>query len=247
MDGPSHLPLDGPRRFDFARDCFAFENQTYWEYNFEAGTGKTTFSPRQPRPDYAHRCFVLTKAARQFLYHARFDNSLKAGGDDACRRLIRAVVLRPPRARSRPEDLIVIPGYSDLREFSAAREALLKAGCGGAWRSYVLRSHWRMVFPISRAHQARTAASLVASIKQNVPPIIHLVRFPVVTINHSMMVFDAAETGGGFVFQAYDPNDPARPAELSFDHATSTFTLPRNRYWAGGPLQIIEVYRNWWM
>ena len=104
-----------------------------------------------------------------------------------------------------------------------------------------------MVFPISRAHQARTAAALDAALKQNVPPIIHLVKFPALTINHSMIVFDVTETGQGFAFQAYDPNNTKQPVRLTFDSNTSTFSLPSNHYWAGGELDIIEIYRSWLM
>ncbi len=239
--------MDGPRRFEFARDTFAFENETFWEYHFDAASGKTTFSPREPKPDYAHRCFVLTRAARQFHFHACFDQTQKAGDDQDCRRLIRAVITRNVRSAAQPGKQIVIPGYADLRQFSRAREPLLKSECGGAWRSYVLRSHWRMVFPISRAHQARTAASLAAALQQRLPPIIHLVNFPVLTINHSMLLFAAAETGAGMEFQAYDPNNTAQPVTLTFEQKTSTFSLPPNRYWAGGALDIIEIFRNWLM
>ncbi len=236
----------GLRQFDFARDTFAFENETYWEYHFDAA-GKTTFRPRPEKPTYAHRCFVLTRVARQFFYHARFEPGTEPCDEGICRNLIRRVVKRNPRARCAPGEQIVIPGYADLKEFSAARPALLKEECGGAWRSYVLRSHWRMVFPISRAHQKATALSLDAALKRGVPPIIHLVRFPAVTINHSMLVFASAETSGGFEFQAYDPFNPPVPSKLTFDKETNTFSLPANHYWAGGPLDIIEVYRNWWM
>jgi len=247
MDTPIHPPEAGPRRFDFARDSFAFENETFWEYHFDAATGKTSFSRREAKPDYGHRCFVLTRAARQFLFHARFDEKLQACDDQASRRLIRAVMARNVRVPADTENQIVIPGYADLRQFSRAREPLLKAECGGAWRSYVLRSHWRMVFPISRAHQARTAASLDAALKQSVPPIIHLVKFPRLSINHSMMVFEATQNGEGMEFQAYDPNNTAEPVRLSFDYKTRTFCLPSNRYWAGGAVDIIEIYRNWLM
>jgi hypothetical protein len=237
----------GPRQFEFARDTFAFKNETYWEYHFDTASGKTTFSKREPKPDYAHRCFVLTRAARQFFYHVRFDPDRQAPDDPVCRRLIRQIVARNPRRSCATEKQIVIPGYANLREFSGARAPLLKAECGGAWRSYVLRSHWRMVFPISRPHQARTAAALRAALQQNIPPIIHLVKFPAVTINHSMLVFAAAETAGGVDFQAADPNNAEKPTTLSFDHKTSTFTLPPNHYWAGGELDIIEIYRTWLM
>ncbi len=53
-----------------------------------------------------------------------------------------------------------------------------------------------MVFPISRGHQASTAASLAAALKENVPPIVHLVKFPALTINHSMILFDVKESFG---------------------------------------------------
>jgi hypothetical protein len=244
---PKNCQATAPRQFDFARDTFAFENETYWEYHFDTAARKTSFTKREPKPTYAHRCFVLTRAIRQFLYHVRFDASQKPADDPICRRLIRQIVGSNPRRPCAAEEQIIVPGYANLREFSKAREALLKAECGGAWRSYVLRSHWRMVFPISRAHQARTAASLVAALKQNVPPIIHLVKFPALTINHSMILFGTATTGGGVDFQGYDPNNPLQPTTLSFDQKTSAFSLPSNHYWAGGELDIIEIYRTWLM
>lgn len=237
----------GGRRFEFARDAFAFANELVWEYRFNAATGKTTFHRREPKPDYTHHCFVLARTARQFLYHARFDADQKVAGDETYRQLIREVVSRDPRIPCEPEKRIVIPGYASLREFSGDRESLLKAGCGGAWRSYFLRSHWRMVFPISRSHQARTAESLAIALKKNLSPVIHLVKFPALTINHGMILFGGKETGRGFEFQVYDPNDPKEPAQLTFDRASRTFFLPGNRYWAGGRLNIIEIYRNWFL
>jgi hypothetical protein len=236
-----------PRRFEFARDSFAFANELLWEYQFETATGKTTFRKREPKPDYALRCFVLTRAARQFLYHARFDAGQKVADDATCRQLIDKIVSRNPRIPCEPENQIVIPGFASLREFSAARENLLKAGCGGAWRSYFLRSHWRMIFPISRGHQKRTAENLFAAIQKNFTPVVHLVKFPSLTINHGMILFDVAETEGGLEFSAYDPNDPEKPARLKFDHAAKTFFLPANSYWAGGELNIIEIYRGWFL
>lgn len=236
-----------PRRFEFARDSFAFANELVWEYRFDTATGKTTFAQRQPRPDYAHRCFVLVRSARQFLYHARFDPGQPPADDATCRRLIREVIGRNPRRPCPPGERVVVPGWASLREFSAARESLLKSECGGAWRSYVLRSHWRMVFPISRAHQARTAAALATAILQGGSPIIHLVRFPQLTINHGMVLFGVAPTDKGYRFEAYDPNEPRHPTTLSYETASRTFFLPANCYWAGGPLDVIEIYRGWFM
>ncbi|TAL03876.1 MAG: hypothetical protein EPO07_05655 [Verrucomicrobia bacterium] len=84
----------GGRRFEFPRDTFAFANELHWEYHFDAAAGKTTFSKRNPKPTYAHRCFVLTRAARQFFYHARFDADQKLASDEIYRQLIREITSR---------------------------------------------------------------------------------------------------------------------------------------------------------
>jgi len=237
-----------PRRFEFERDTFAFANELHWAYAFDPVTGATKFSKRDPKPAYAHRCFVLTRAARQFLYHAQFDAERPAVGTDReYRQWIREVMSRNPRTPCAPDDRVIFPGYGGLREFSRGAEALLKAECGGAWQSYVLRSHWRMVFPISRAHQQHTAHRLAAEIHRGAAPLIHLVCFPSLTINHGMILFDADETPARVVFQAYDPNQPNEPTQVSYDRATRTFSLPANAYWPGGPLKVIEIYRGWWM
>jgi hypothetical protein len=234
-----------PRKFDFARDTFAFANELLWEYTFDTAAGTTTFSPRKPKPEYVHRCFVLTRVARQFFYHARFDPSQPVAPLETERAKIRQILARPSWRIPDPRDQVVIPGHESLRRFSQARESLLKAECGAAWRSYFLRSHWRMIFPISPAHQLKTADRLSWEISQNRPPVIHLVRFPALTINHGMVLFDVASSPAGRLFSAYDPNDPSQPASLQFDTSQNRFHLPPNRYWPGGPLDIIEICRNY--
>ncbi len=241
------FPAAGPRPFDFARDRFAFANELLWEYQVDAATGRTQFQPRVPKPDYALRCFVLARTARQFLYHAHFAPERPAVDAATYRTLIRQVVARNPRKPCATDRQIIIPGYACLRDFSADREALLKAACGGAWQSYVLRSHWRMVLPLSRAHQIQTAAGLVAALTQRRSPIIHLVKFPALTINHGMILFDVTTTSKGQTFAAYDPNQPQAPTTLTFDSQTGIFSLPANAYWAGGALKVIEIFKNWWM
>jgi hypothetical protein len=241
------LPAARPRPFHFDRDRFAFANELLWEYQVDPATGQTRFRPRAPKPAFALRCFVLTRAARQFLYHARFAPEAPSVDDATCRKLIRQIVARNPRTPCDPDRQIVIPGYASLHAFSANREALLKSECGAAWQSYVLRSHWRMVLPIPRGHQARTATGLVEALAQSRSPIIHLVKFPSLTINHGMILFAVTSTAEGFTFSAYDPNQPQAPTELTFNHQTQTFSLPANAYWAGGPLKVIEIFRTWWM
>ena len=100
---------------------------------------------------------------------------------------------------------------------------------------------------ISRPHQQRTASRLAQAIAQNLAPIVHLVNFPTVTINHGMIIFGVRETKAGREFSAYDPNDPAKPTCLTFHRDTRTFSLPPNRYWAGGDLKVIEIFCGWLM
>lgn len=232
------------RAFEFERDTFAFPNELVWQYRFDDAGGATTFRT-DPPPTYAHRCFVLVRSARQFLHHARFDPAQSAIADPAYRAKVREVVSRNPRRASSDADRIVLPGYPSLRAFSQARPQILRESCGGAWQSYVLRSHWRMVFPISRRNQEATARQLGEAILHRPPSVVHVVRFPQLTINHGLLLFGARATSTGFLFDAYDPNIPERPAELTYETATRTFFMPRNHYWAGGRVDVIEIYRNW--
>ncbi len=237
-------PFVGSRPFDFQKDTFAYPNELVWEYHFDP-KGKWVHQRREPPPDYTHHCFVVARSARQFFQNAKFDASLPVTDDATYRRRIRAVVAADP-ARPVPDDKrIVIPGYADLRSFSEAHEALLKRECGGAWHSYFQRGHWRMIFPFSRASQKRTAENLCDALKQNRPPVIHVVRFPQLTINHAVLVLEAKEGKDEILFSVYDPNKPDTPKPLTFDRASETFTFPGNDYWPGGRVDVYEIYRSW--
>ena len=142
------------------------------------------------------------------------------------------------------EEQIIIPGFTGLRDFSRARETLLKTECGPAWRSYFLRSHWRMAFPFTRAHQTRTAGGLATALRQNRLPILHLVKFPAMSINHCIVLFDATETGCGWEFESYDPNNAIEPERLTYDRASRTFFLEPNACWPGGALNVSHIYRS---
>ncbi len=233
------------RRFAFERDTFAFANELVWQYRMDPATGRMTTFRANPPPRYAHRCFVMVRSARQFFYHARFAPELPAASFEEYRSLIRRVVACSPRHPASEAKKIVFPGFPSLRAFSMAREQLLKDNCGGAWQSYALRSHWRMVFPISRAHQEQTALRLTLAPPQRAEPILHIVRFPELTINHGITLFARSENDKEIRFQIYDPNLPDRAGELTYDRGSRTFFLPRNHYWAGGRVDVIEVYRHW--
>jgi hypothetical protein len=234
----------GARPFDFQKDTFAYPNDLVWEYYFDSN-GKWSHRRREPEPDYTHHCFVVARSARQFFENAKFDTNQPVATEEVYRKLIRRVVSIDPSHPLPDSKKIVIPGYANMREFSAAQEKSLKAECGGAWQSYFQRGHWRMVLPISRSHQARTVEQLLADLKENRPPVVHIFCFPSLAINHCLLLFAARETDTTIAFSVYDPNKPDSPKTLNFDRATRTFNFPGNDYWFGGPVEIYEIYRSW--
>ena len=242
--GCAHQQFVGTRPFNFQTDSFSYANELVWDYHFDAN-GKWVHQRHEPPPDYTHHCFVVARSARQFFENATFDATKPVATPETYRRLIRRVVSVDPSHPLPDAKKIVIPGYANLREFSAAQEQRLKDECGGAWQSYFQRGHWRMVFPLSRAHQARMVERLLGDLKQNRPPVVHVVRFPQLTINHSVLLFDAKETEKEILFSVYDPNRPDSPKTMTYDRATRTFSFPGNDYWPGGRVDIYEIYRSW--
>ena len=234
----------GTRPFNFQTDSFSYANALVWDYHFDEN-GKWVHQRHEPPPDYTHHCFVVARSARQFFENAKFDAALPVADEKTYRHLIRRVVSVDPSHPLPDSKKIVIPSYANLREFSAAQEPLLKAECGGAYQSYFQRGHWRMVFPFSRAHQSRTAEQLLVDLKENRPPVVHVVRFPQLTINHSVLLFGAKETDKEILFSVYDPNKPDSPKVLNYDRASRTFSFAGNDYWPGGRVDIYEIYRSW--
>lgn len=240
----SKPPPLSSRRFEFARDTFAYPNELLWVYRYD-DAGKWTTERREPRPEYAQHCFVVARSARQFFLNARFAPDQPVASEAVYRRLIRRVVGSSPRHALPESEKIVVPGYPDLRSFSEAWETLLKIECGGSWESYVQRGHWRMVFPFSRKHQDHMARQLLSDLQRHEPLVVHVARFPQLTINHAMVIYDARQTDDQIQFITYDPNRPAEPTTLSFDRCSKTFSLPPNDYFRGGRVDVYEVYGKW--
>jgi len=227
------------RPFDFQADTFSYTNELVWEYRLEGTEVITT--KREPPPTYTHHCFVMVRAARQFFDHARFDPALPRSTN--YQTIVRAVLSRSPRKESPDRDKVVVPGYANLRAFSRDHAALLKAQCGSAWQSYFQRGHWRMVFPLSRSHQKQTATDLIADLQEHRPPIVHIVRFPSLAINHVLLLHAAETVEDEVRFQAYDPNYPQAPTTLTFREKDRRFFLPANDYFPqGGRVDVYPVF-----
>ena len=233
------------RPFKFGRDTFAYANELVWVYQIDPATGKMFHHDQTPRPDYTHHCFVVARAARQFFENARFDATAPVVDEKEYRRLIDKVAKSNPRQPLAPDHQIVIPGYSNLFSFSSAQEALLKAECGSAMQSYFQRGHWRMIFWFTRSHQEHMARQLAGRLKEGRLPLVHVVRFPSLRINHAMLIYDFKETDEAIEFTAYDPNDPNHPLPLTFNRAQKRFLMPPTNYFPGGRVDIYEIFYAW--
>jgi hypothetical protein len=228
--------------FQFGIDTFSFPNELKWEYATDPTTGRTVTRRHEPPPEYSLHCVVLARSARQFYLNARFDPTLPQAEPSTYRRKVREIVASNPRCPVAASRRVIIPGFPDLHKFSVVHDDLLKETCGGAWQSYVQRGNWRMIFPFSRRHQEKTATGLLKSIQGQWPVVVHLVRFPALTINHAILVYAAHESDVTIEFTAYDPNDPTAPVALIYDRRRRSFTFPSTPYFAGGRLDVYEIY-----
>lgn len=240
--GCAHRGPAGPGPLLFPRDTLAITNETHWVYEIDPVAGTQRSVRRDPPPTYALRCFVLARTVKQFHLHATFDPNGPAPDADEARRLVRKVVSRSPRTASEPEERIRIPGHPGLHGFSAAWPRVFQEECGGAWHSYVQRGHWRMILPFGREGQRREAEALAQGVREGRAPVVHLVDFPRLRMNHAVVFMDVSESDGDFRFTAYDPNSPDQPVTLRFEGRNGRFEMQPVAYFLGGPVSAYEVY-----
>jgi hypothetical protein len=232
------------RAFDFYADSFSYPNELIWEYQYDPGTGKISTRKNDPPPRYAHHCFVVVRSARQFFLHGVFQPDRPATDTDGGQKIIRSITTRSASRPSAPAGRVPIPGFANLRQFSAAQPDLLRQNCGSAWQSYAQRGNWRMILPFTRSGQAGTAVELETALAAGRLPIIHVVTFPRLTINHVVLIFGVSATDAGLEFHCYDPNICEKPILLAYDRAGRTFIFPRTHYFPGGKVNVYEIYQG---
>jgi hypothetical protein len=74
--------------------------------------------------------------------------------------------------------------------------------------------------------------------------LVHLFRFPRITINHGIVLYRFAETDQAIEFDAYDPNIPELPVTLVYEKERRGFTFAPNIYWGGGVLSVMEIFTD---
>jgi len=243
---PSALPADAAvrRGFDLERDVFDHPNQLYWEYEFDEKSGEQVGRPRDEPVEFGQRCMTMARGVRQFHRAARFEPDLPRVSEAEYRALVRRVFATGLREED-PDERIAIPGYADLRSFSREHEQLVKSETPGGWRSYVQRGNWRMFFAFFDFQQRATARELLLEIDREELPIVRVVRFPKITVNHALLLYAAEKTATQIRFFAYDPNHLEGPLELVFDRGSASFVLPRRNYFQGGYVKVYEAYHGW--
>lgn len=232
------------RPFVFSRDTFAYTNELVWQYSVDVDGASWEAEWPEEGTRFGQRCPQMVRMVRQFHMGARFDPRLPALTQAETAERIRELVERDARSPDRSLSPVVFPGYGGLRELSLAHEQALKDATGAPWKSYLQRGNWRMVYPFFRRNQQRTAAELRDAVAEGHLPLVRIVRFPKVEINHSLLVFGAEETPTEIRFATYDPNVADEPVPLTYDRATRTFLFPPADFFPGGRVDVYEIYNG---
>ena len=89
------------------------------------------------------------------------------------------------------------------------------------------------------------AEKLKRSLPQRGLTLVHLFRFPRITINHGIVLYGLTESEQTMEFEAYDPNIPEHPVKLVYERKRRVFTFAPSRYWGGGVLSVMEIFCDW--
>lgn len=230
-----------PCQFDVRKDTFAFSNDTAFAYGVDEKGGLTMHRQAHP-PQFTHRCFVLSRAVIQFHKFVRFDPKQPKAPPAQYRALVRKISRIPVWVSPyRVEKRLVIPGYSNLHDFSHAYEHLLKEELGN-WRPTFFRvGNWRMLGPFPRFGQGWAVNNLMRAIDRGKLQAVYITRFP--RMNHVVVLFNYHRLANGDIrFDLYDPNYPGELGALTFNHAQSSFEFPKRWFWTGGRVNLMRVY-----
>lgn len=231
-----------PAGLDFNRDTLSFANWTVFSYE----NGKIVSHKNQYGHHYSRRCFVMTRTVEQFYKFARFEPKAAPVDDRELTKRVRNVTRRPPWHDSLPaEKRIVIPGYRNLRELSQAKTQLLQKNIGLGWVVYLRPGNVRMFYLHNKNYQAKTHDELERTLGRGQFFIAYLSDFPILHINHSVLVYKHSRprsSDGSDHYLVYDPNHPDRPRHLEWLPEKREFSFEKDREFAGGFTRVFQVY-----
>ena len=222
--------------FAFETDTFAFPNQIR--------------ARNRGVPDlYANYCFVLARGVRQFHQFARFDPAAPRADRAQYERLVRAVAARAPwRPPLAPEERVVIPGYANLREFSAAEEAAVKAGLGGRFWTWVHWTNWRVTYErLPPGHQRKVLHQIRDELAAGRLVQLLVTNWPKPELNHTVVAYGYRRGPAGLELAVWDPNDPAAPGTVTFEESHERFWATRVYDTEQGAIRVFRMYYSWFL
>jgi hypothetical protein len=229
-------------RFNYSRDTLSFANWTVFTYE----NGRVVSHKNQFGHHYSRRCFVMTRTVAQFYKFARFEPSAPKLDENELQKRIRAITRKQPWHEALPpEERIVIPGYRNLREMSAANTRLMQRNIGLGWVVYLRPGNVRMFYLHNKDYQAKTHELLERTLTRGDFFIAYLSDFPILHINHSVLVYKherPRSVDGTDHYLAYDPNHPDAPRHLEWIPAKREFSYQKDREFAGGFTRVFQVY-----
>jgi hypothetical protein len=228
--------------FNYNRDTLSFANWTVFSYE----NGKIVSHKNQYGHHYSRRCFVMTRAVEQFYKFARFEPNAPRVGDRELTKRIRNITRRPPWHDPLPfQKRIVIPGYSNLRQLSQANESLMQRNIGLGWVVYLRPGNVRMFYLHDKKYQEKTHRLVEEALARQEFFIAYLSDFPILHINHSVLVYKHDKPRGADGtdhYLVYDPNHPERPRHLEWLPAKREFSYEKDNEFAGGFTRVFQVY-----
>lgn len=232
--------------FNFHRNTLAFANSTVFAYQEGKIVSHSNPDPKQKVKRYTRRCFVMSRTVVQFYKFARFDPHAPPLDDKELTRRIRAVTRKQPwHPTLPPEQRIVFPGYHDLREMSQARTWLMQKNIGLGWTAYLRPGNFRMFYLHSKSYQEKTHEELERNLGRGDFFVAFLSDYPILHINHSVLVYGHKEAGspdGIDHYLCYDSNHPDGPRELKWIPAKRAFDFQKDQEFVGGFARVFHVY-----
>jgi hypothetical protein len=188
----------------------------------------------------------MTRTVEQFYKFARFEPKAPRLDDRELTKRIRDVTRRQPWHDPLPaEKRVVIPGYRDLRELSQNKTELMQGNIGLGWVVYLRPGNARMFYLHDKNYQVKTHDHLEQALGHGQFFIAYLSDFPILHINHSVLVYKHSRPrsrDGSDHYLVYDPNHPDGPRHLEWSPEKREFSFEKDREFAGGFTRVFEVY-----
>ena len=232
---PNHKKTTPP--FLFEKDRFAFANETVWNYQKE--TNQKKIVSQKP---YTRRCFVMSRATIQFWKFAQFSLHPSKLSQEELARRIRQITQIPVWKNLVSKNRVVIPGYANLYEASAAEPAIFQKNIGLGWPTYFRPGNFSIIFPPFSSQQEKLHRWLQKNLDKGTPAIVWLINFPSLSINHAVVVYKNQSEDEFTYYYVYDPNLKDHPQILQYDSTKKEFSYSKTFYFSGGKVKVRPVY-----